>query len=129
MSVAGVVIKFGFIYIATIIIVSLIITAIGMKDSTIVGILAIVLILRYVVSQYMKEHGAELPSEIYWKIFFGVFMIVMVYNMLVLIILAPDLSLNASAMMISILIGTVLNIVAVFAGLFQAKKMMLKNKK
>jgi len=127
MKPSTVIMKFGIFYLVGALVLGLILTAVQAPDMSIVGILLIVLLLRYLVMEYMKEHKlSTLPSNTYWSIFWGCFGIVTAFNIVLLVIISSESSMNSDIVMIALLIGSLMNAGAVAAGLFQAKKSISK---
>ena len=126
MKISHVISKFTILYIGGVIILSIIATALKIDDLSIFGLLLIVFALRHPVSEYMQEHKLEeLPSETYWSLFLASFGIVMVLNILVAVFIFSNHT-SSNVLMTALLITTIMNGVAVAAGLMQAKKLVLK---
>ena len=128
MSISNTIFKFGWMYVVLAMVAGGIMTVLEVPDMTIIGILLIVLLLRYVVAEYMQANNLQtLSSDTYWSLFMGSFLIIMAFNMLMVGLLFTNSDVNSSALIMGILIGTALNAAAVAAGLFQAKRQILKN--
>ena len=83
MKINNIITQFLVIYIGGAVILSIIMTAIGMQSSTVFTVLLVMFIVRHLVSEYMKEHQRNLTDDEYWKIFFSIYGITLTFEMVV----------------------------------------------
>ncbi len=127
MKVSQVMTRFATFYIVGTLLIGIIAMSVKAFDTTVFSVILIVLSLRFVVSEYMQEHKMKsLSSQDYRTFFLASFGIVMTLNVLVLAFLLLEINMNSDVLAMSLVIGIFVNAVAVAAGLFQAKKAVLK---
>ena len=126
MKINNIITQFLVIYIGGAVILSIIMTAIGMQSSTVFTVLLVMFIVRHLVSEYMKEHQRNLTDDEYWKIFFSIYGITLTFEMVVSSIFFTQMDIDSSIMTIAIITAIVMNGAAVFAGLYHAKKVAIK---
>ena len=126
MKISNVIMQFLAMYIGGAVILSIIMTAIGMQSSTVFTVLLVMFIVRYLVSEYMKDHQRNLTDDEYWKIFFSLYGITLIFEGVVSSIVFSQMHIESSILMIAIVTAIVMNGAAVFAGLYHAKKVAIK---
>jgi len=126
MKINNIITQFLVIYIGGAVILSIIMTAIGMQSSTVFTVLLVMFIVRHLVSEYMKEHQRNLTDDEYWKIFFSIYGITLTFEMVVSSIFFTQMDIDSSIMTIAIITAIIMNGAAVFAGLYHAKKVAIK---
>ena len=126
MKVNNIIFQFLAMYIGGTVVLSIIMTAIGMQSSTVFTVLLVMFIVRYLVFEYMKEHQRNLTDDEYWKIFFSLYGITLTFEAVVSSIVFSEMNVDSSIMMIAVVTGIVMNGAAIFAGLYHAKKVAIK---
>lgn len=116
-----VIVRFGLYFFATIIIISIVTTTLGIQVGS-KDIAATMALLYYVVSKFIIENNRDLTKREYWQIFFGAFAINMIYTITGIMLVLFNLGVNATFIVLALGFGCFSAALSIPLGLWLGQK-------